>query len=78
MKIILESGIKKGDGILAPLKIVLRHDEEGKQYVTHKQNMQDMGYCFGCYFNYSRGATQIEALKDAIANFEERCKELGV
>ena len=46
-------------------------------YITHKQNMQDMGYCFGCYFNYSRGATQIEALKDAIANFEERCKELG-
>lgn len=69
---IVTSAVKPGDGITAPLRIVLQLRRDGPfpyEFVTHMQNMQDKGFYHGHYF---------ESLKNAAEDYEERCAKLEV
>lgn len=61
------SQIKKGDGITAPLRILLCKTE--REYVTWYENMQAGGRYEG---NYIKDPVK------AIQDFRKRCKDLGV
>lgn len=66
----IESSIKPGDGINAPLRVVLHNATCGSMpYVTHIENCQVGGYSHGNYFETLDGAKQ---------DFKKRCREYGV
>lgn len=64
------SATAPGDGVTAPLRIVLHKASHNNEWVTHMENMQVGGYMYGHYFgsNY----------KKAVADYEQRCAKLGV
>lgn len=67
----LKSAVKPGDGVTAPLRVVLhRATHDTSQWVTHEENMQTGGHHSGhyCGRDYAK----------AVADYKERCVRLGV
>lgn len=71
MKIILETNVKPGDGVTAPLSVVLRRHESSGGLMVHERNHQDGGYYGGHYFEWNHW-------QEAMSNFMDRAARLGV
>lgn len=69
MKEILHSQTKPGDGITAPLRVVLSLNDAGTKFVTHIENMQVGGKHEGHYHS---------SMEYAGKDYADRCKRLGV
>lgn len=66
----LKSATVPGDGITAPLRVVLHKANHNGEWVTHLENMQVGGYMFGRY----HGNDYAKAVED----FNYRCAKIGV
>ena len=67
----LKSTVKPGDGMTAPMRVVLHPAPHNtSEWVTHLENMQVGGYMFGSYFGKDYAA--------ALENYRYRCVKLGV
>lgn len=63
------SDIKPGDGVTAPLRVTLSKWDKswGTEWVTHLENMQVGGKCYGNYFDDAEAA---------LADFHKRAAKL--
>ena len=66
----LASPVKEGDGIQAPLRIVLHRANHSGEWVTHFENMQAGGYVSGHYHG--------KDYKGALEDYRRRCEKLLV
>lgn len=66
----LRSRTVPGDGMTAPLRVVLHKAYHNGEWVTHLENMQVGGYLYGAYFGTDYAAAK--------KSFEQRCKKVGV
>lgn len=64
------SAVKPGDGMTAPLRIVLHKANHNDEWVTHFENMQAGGLHSGHY----HGRDYAKAVED----YRQRCEKLGV
>ena len=66
----LRSKVAPGDGVTAPLRVILHKAAHNGEWATHLENMQVGGKFYGHYFR-----TDYEA---AVKDFHLRCEKLGV
>lgn len=69
-KLSLKSPTAPGDGITAPLRVVLKRSAHNGEWVTRLENMQSGGEMYGHYFQQDYDA--------ALADFRLRCEKLNV
>jgi len=69
-EISLRSAVAPGDGMTAPMRVVLHKADHNGEWVTHLENMQTGGEFYGHYFGRDYAA--------AVVDYKQRCKKLGV